>query len=156
MTYANKNTSDIGLAKEMELWDLHITTNYYKWPNSFKDLEKRISQYIASLDKASKDAYENYNDVFQAHIFTLKRISKTYNVNDFTGQVIRMISGSDCVRHINILDQSFAKSIPRFLGNFRLRQNRYIEGKNQQPPCTIMFEPYRCEGDSKAFWKKHK
>ena len=43
MTYANKNTSDIGLAKEMELWDLHITTNYYKWPNSFKDLEERIS-----------------------------------------------------------------------------------------------------------------
>ena len=42
-TYANKFLSDIELAKEMELWDFHITKNYYKWPNSFKDLEKRIS-----------------------------------------------------------------------------------------------------------------
>ena len=84
-TYANNCPSDIGLAKEMELCDLHITTNYYKWPNNFKDLENKISGFIAGLDKATKDIYQNYNDVFEVHIFTLKRIDKTYTVNDFTG-----------------------------------------------------------------------
>ena len=77
--------------------------------------------YIRGQDKATTETYNFYWDVVEVQIFTLKHVEKKYTVDDYSGSLVRISSGSDCVRHINVLGYSFAETIQSFLLSFRLR-----------------------------------